>query len=368
MSNRDLPQPKPGVMDIAVYVPGKSKAPAGVKLHKLSSNETPLGAPQSARQAVIDSAEGLERYPDGAASELREAIAETHQLDPARILCGSGSDEILSLIGAAFLRQNDEVIHSAHGFLMYRIVALTGGATPVSVPERDERADVDAMLAAVTDRTRLVFIANPNNPTGTYLPAAEICRLHAGLPQNVVLVIDAAYAEYVRRADYESGIELAVNAPNVIMTRTFSKIYGLAALRAGWCYADKRLIDILERVRGPFNVTAPAIAAGAAAMRDQAHVEQAIAHNEQWLPWLTDELTRLGLCVTPSVGNFLLIHFPDANGRSAQAADAFLTARGLILRGVAAYGFPNALRMTIGLEESNRAVVAALREFLEQTA
>ena len=232
------------------------------------------------------------------------------------------------------------------------------------VKEQDEKASVDAILAAVTERTRLVFLANPNNPTGTYLPIEEVRRLQAGLPGKAVLVLDAAYAEYVRRNDYEAGMELVASSANVIMTRTFSKIYGLAALRVGWAYAPRTIIEVLERVRGPFNVNAMAIAAGAAAMRDRAHMARAVAHNETWIGWLTQELTALGLRVTPSVGNFVLIHFPDTRGKTAGEADVFLTQRGLILRAVAGYGFPNALRMSVGLEDSNRAVVDALRQFL----
>ena len=363
MSSRKL-QPKPGVMDIEIYVPGKSSAPAGVRLHKLSSNETPLGSSPAAQEAIAALAGKLELYPDGSAAELKQAIAETHGLNTENLICGNGSDELLSLIGSAYLQPGDEVVFTEHGFLMYRIVALSNSAVPVTVRESDERADVDAILAAVTDKTRLVFLANPNNPTGTYLPIDEVRRLHAGLPASALLVLDAAYAEYVRRNDYESGMELAASADNVIVTRTFSKIHGLAALRIGWAYASREIIQTLERVRGPFNVNALAIAAGAAAMRDRSHIDRSIAHNDKWLAWLTAEFEKLGLRVTPSVGNFILIHFPDAVGKSAREADTFLTQRGLILRAVTGYGFPNALRMSIGLEESNRAVVDALKTFL----
>lgn len=365
MTRNAGPEPRPGVLEIATYVPGKSAVPAGVKLHKLSSNETPLGPGEAARTAVREALDNLELYPDGSARHLREAIADAHALNPANILVGNGSDEILSLVGQAFLETGDEVVYSQYGFLMYRIVALSNGAVPVVVPERNETADVDALLAAVTERTRILFLANPNNPTGTYLPIDEIRRLHAGLPPRVLLVLDAAYAEYVRRNDYEAGIELAGSSPNVLMTRTFSKIHGLAALRIGWCYGDARLIGILDRVRGPFNVNTVALAAGAAAIADRSHIEQSCAHNDTWLPWVTSELEELGLRVTPSVGNFILIHFPESGPHTAAAADAHLTGKGLVLRAVGGYGLPNALRLTIGLEESNRAVVAALREFLE---
>ena len=263
------PVPKTGVMDISIYHPGKSSAPPGVKLHKLSSNETPVGPSPAAIEAARSATDHMELYPDGGSTELKAAIAEVYGLNPANLICGAGSDEILSLLGVAYLEPGDEVIFTEHGFLMYRIVALSCGATPVVVRETDERANVDAILAAVTDRTKLIFLANPNNPTGTYLPNDEVRRLHAALPPSVLLVMDAAYAEYVRRNDYESGIELVSSASNVVMTRTFSKIHGLAALRIGWCYGPKQIIDTLERVRGPFNVSSPAIAAGAAAVRDR---------------------------------------------------------------------------------------------------
>ncbi|WP_265517634.1 histidinol-phosphate transaminase [Nitratireductor luteus] len=364
MSLADRPQPKSGVMDIAAYVPGRETAPGAAKVWKLSSNETPLGPSPAAVEAMRAAAEHLELYPDGQATALRDAIARTHGLNPENILCSNGSDELLGLLAHVYLNPGDEGIFTEHGFLVYRIQILANGATPVVVKEKDERADVDAILAAVTERTKIVFLANPNNPTGTYLPMDEVRRLQAGLPKQVLLVLDAAYAEYVRRNDYESGIELVSSSQNVVMTRTFSKIYGLAALRIGWMYAPAHIVDAVNRVRGPFNVNALAIAAGAAAMGDRAHVEKAIAHNDQWLSWLTGELMALGLHVTPSAGNFLLIHFPENGGRTAEQADAFLLKRGYVLRRVAAYGFPNALRMSVGTEEANRGVVAALTDFI----
>jgi len=360
------PQPKPGIMDIAAYVPGKSSAPAGVaKVHKLSSNENPLGASPAAIEAVREAATHMEFYPDGSATRLREAIGEVYGLNPANIVCSNGSDEIIGLLAQTYLRPGDEGVFTEHGFLVYRIYIQAAGAVPVVAKETDEKADVDAILAAVTDKTKIVFLANPNNPTGTYIPYEEVRRLHAALPKNVLLVLDAAYAEYVRRNDYESGIELVSTSQNVVMTRTFSKIHGLGGARIGWAYAPTHIVDALNRVRGPFNVNAMAIEAGVAAMRDRAHVERTVAHNETWLSWLTDELTGLGLRVTPSVGNFILIHFPDDGKHSAASADDYLSARGYILRRVAGYGFPNALRMTVGTEEANRGVVAALTEFLK---
>jgi histidinol-phosphate aminotransferase len=358
------PQPKQGVMDIAAYVPGRDTAPGAGPVHKLSSNETPLGQSAAAIEAYKAAAEHLELYPDGSALHLRQAIAEVHGLNPDNILCGNGSDELLGLLAQTYLAPGDEAIFSEHGFLVYPIQIRAAGARAVTAPESDETTNVDAVLAAVTPRTKMVFIANPNNPTGTYLPIDEVRRLHAGLPGNVLLVLDAAYAEYVRRNDYEAGIELVSAARNVVMTRTFSKIYGLAALRIGWMYAPADVVDAVHRIRGPFNVNSAAIDAGAAAMRDRAHVEEAVTHNETWRDWLTVELSRLGLRITPSIGNFILIHFPDDEAHSAAAADAFLLSEGFVLRRVTPYGFPNALRMSVGSEAANRGAVDALTRFL----
>jgi histidinol-phosphate aminotransferase len=358
------PTPRAGIMDIEAYVPGKSTAPAGVKLFKLSSNENPLGPSPKAIEAARAVAGRLDIYPDGSARRLREAIGEVHGLNPANIVCSNGSDEILGLLTQIYLSPGDEAIFTEHAFMVYKIYVQAAGAKPVVVKETNERADVDAMLAAVTERTKIVFLANPNNPTGTYLPFDEVRRLHASLPGNVLLILDAAYAEYVRRNDYEAGIELVGSSENVVMTRTFSKI-GLGGARLGWMYGPLAIVDAVNRVRGPFNVNATAIEAGIASIRDREHIARSVAHNEQWLAWLTEEFTRLGLRVTPSVGNFLLVHFPETEKHSAAKADDFLTARGYILRRVAGYGFPNALRMTVGTEEANRGVVAALSEFLK---
>jgi histidinol-phosphate aminotransferase len=362
------PTPRPGVLDISAYVPGRDHVEGVAKVWKLSSNETPLGPSPKAVEAFRQAAETLELYPDGSAGPLRQAIAEKHGLDPARIVCGTGSDELLSLITSAFIGPGDEGLYSRHGFLVYQINILGAGGTPVVAEERDLTADVDAFLAKVSERTKVVFLANPNNPTGTYLPFDEVKRLHAALPPHVLLVLDAAYAEYVRRNDYGSGLELALTADNVVMVRTFSKIHGLAGLRLGWLVGPPAIVDALNRIRGPFNVNAPAIAAGAAAIGDDAHVARAIAHNERWLPRLTAAFEGMGLGVTPSVGNFVLIHFPDTPGHTAAEADAFLGARGLVLRAVRAYGLPNALRMTIGADEPNELVIEALGEFMAGAA
>ncbi|WP_026620210.1 histidinol-phosphate transaminase [Ensifer sp. WSM1721] len=358
------PEPRTGILDIAAYVPGKEHAPGVAKVHKLSSNETPLGPSPRAVEAFQKAALTLERYPDGQAHALKDAIATVHGLNPANILCGNGSDELLGLLCQTYLAPGDEGIVTEHGFLVYKIQMMAAGGTPVTVKERDQRIDVDAILAAVTERTKIVFIANPANPTGTYIPLNEVRRLHAGLPAGVLLVLDAAYAEYVRRNDYEAGLELVSGNRNVVMTRTFSKIYGLAGLRIGWMYAPRHVVDAVDRVRGPFNLNAPAIAAGAAAIRDQAFVAAAVDHNLTWLARVSETLTAIGLRVTPSVTNFVLVHFPDEAGKSAEEADAFLTSRGFILRAVGAYGFPNALRMTIGSQEANEGVIAALKEFM----
>ena len=359
------PRPRPGVLDIAPYVPGTSALPGGQPVIKLSSNETPFGPSPRAIEAYHAAAGALSRYPDGSARPLREAIGAFYGLDPARIVCGAGSDELLNLLAAAYLGPGDEAIYSAHGFLVYRIAIMARGATAVAAPETELTADVDAILACVSPRTRLVFIANPNNPTGTYLPFDEVKRLREALPDDVLLVLDAAYAEYVRKNDYESGIELVAASANTVMTRTFSKLYGLASLRIGWAYCPPSIADALNRIRGPFNVSGPAIAAGVAALGDQTWAQRAVEHNEMWRGRLTETLAGIGLGVTPSAANFLLVHFPKANGRSAIEADSFLHDRRIILRRVEEYGFPHALRMTIGTAEVNATVVEALSAFMD---
>ena len=362
------PTPRPGVLEISAYVPGRDHVEGVAKVYKLSSNETPIGPSPKAIAAYQAVSDGLAIYPDGGATALREAIAARYGLDPARIICGTGSDELLSMIANAYIGPGDEGLYSRHGFLVYKINIMGAGGTPVVAEEQDLTADVDALLAKVTPRTKVVFLANPNNPTGTYVPLDAVKRLHAGLRPDVLLVLDAAYAEYVRRNDYGSGLELALEADNVVMVRTFSKIHGLAALRLGWLVGPAHVVDALNRIRGPFNVSAPAIAAGAAAIADEAHVAKALAHNDAWLPKLTEAIEALGLKVTPSVGNFLLIHFPEQTGKTAAEADAFLSSRGLVLRAVKAYGLPNALRMTIGSDEANTLVIAALGEFMGRSA
>ena len=357
------PTPVPGILEITPYVGGRAAAPGATKVHKLSSNETPLGPSPKAKEAFAAAVAKLEMYPEGSSEVLRQAVAEVYGLNPNRIVCGNGSDELLHLIGQCYCRPGDEVLFPEHGFLVYPIVARAASAIPVTAPETNHTASVDALIERITPRTRIVFLANPNNPTGTYLPASEVRRLHAALSPETILVIDAAYAEYVRRNDYESGIELVATHENVVMTRTLSKVYGLAALRVGWAYCPEGIADVLNRTRGPFNVSIPAQMAGAAAIRDRAFTEAAIDHNAKWLAYLSQEIDKLGYEVTPSVGNFVLVHFPQTPGKTAKDADAFLMARGLIVRGVGNYGLPDALRISVGTEEANRLVVAALSEF-----
>lgn len=358
------PQPLPGILDITPYKGGEASVPGIEKPWKLSSNENPLGCSPAASAAFSAAAADLATYPDGGHEALRGAIATRYGLDAGRIVCGNGSDEIFQLLGRAYLDQGDEVVQSEHGFLVYRLTAQQAGAVCVSAPETNLTADVDAILARVTPRTKIVFLANPNNPTGTYLPFEEVRRLHAGLPGHVLLVLDAAYAEYVRGNDYSSGLELAAEAGNVLMTRTFSKIHGLAALRVGWAYGPQVVIDALNRVRGPFNINAPALAAATAAIADTGFAEASAAFNAEWVEWLSQGVAALGLDVTPSVGNFILVRFPDMPGKTAAEADAFLRARGIIVRAVKAYGLASHLRLSIGVEAANRAMLAALSDFM----
>jgi histidinol-phosphate aminotransferase len=356
--------PRPGILDIAPYVGGEAKIAGIDRPIRLASNESALG-PSAKAIAVYRALAGeIHRYPEGNALELREALGRHHRLDPARIVCGAGSDELIALLLRCYAGPGDEVLYSRHGFLMYPIGAKSVGATPVAASERTLTTDVDALLARVTDRTRIVFIANPNNPTGTYIGAEEMARLHAGLPPSVVLAIDAAYAEFVNRNDYQPGVALVDRAENVVMLRTFSKIYALAGLRLGWAYCPPAIADILNRVRGPFNVAAPALAAGVAAVEDVEALARARAHNERWLPWFAERLAALGIPLTPSVTNFVLARFPEASGKNADAAFTFLQHRGILTRKMAAYGLPQYLRITIGTGPEMETVAAALAEFM----
>jgi histidinol-phosphate aminotransferase len=359
-----IPVSHEGVARIEAYVPGQSKAGGKPPRFKLSSNETPFGPSPHAVEAYRKAGERLDLYPDGAATILRQAISEVYNLDVQRIVCGNGSDDLLHLLAQAYLSRGDEAIFTRHAFLVYRIATLAAGGVPVVVEERDLTADVDAILAAVTERTKLVFLANPNNPTGTYLSETELRHLHKGLPPKALLVVDGAYAEYVDLPDYESGLNLAAEFDNVVTTRTFSKIHGLAGLRIGWAYGPQHVIDTLNRIRGPFNVSSPSIAAGSAAMRDTVWRDKAVQHNTVWLDRLSNSLRQKGLKVTPSVANFILVHFPLDKEATADKADAFLQEKGIIVRRMEAYGLPGALRITIGSTEANEAVIEAITEFL----
>jgi histidinol-phosphate aminotransferase len=359
------PKPRPGIEGIVAYRGGEAAVPGVAKVHKLSSNETPLGSSPRAVAAYKAMAGELHRYPDGHSDALRKALAAHFGLPADRLVCGNGSDELLGLLTQAYCGPGDEVLYSQHGFLMYPIAAKARGATPVAAPEKDLTADVDALLARANERTRIVFIANPNNPTGSYLPTDELRRLRDGLPPGVLLVIDAAYAEYVGRNDYSPGTELVAGRDDTVMTRTFSKIYGLAGLRVGWLYGPPGIVEVLNKVRGPFNVNGPAQAAAVAALADTAWTAAARAHNDAWLPRLDLAIDRIGLASLPSVGNFLLIRFPNPP-KDAVAAHRFLCQRGVILRPMQAYGLPNCLRLTVGTEEANQAALAALAEFMEQ--
>ena len=356
--------PGPGILNIAPYVGGRSSAEGVERVIKLASNETPLGPSPRAIEAYTGLAGELHRYPDGGANALCEALGDHYRLEPERIVCGNGSDELIGLLARAYAGPGTAVVHSAHGFLMYRIAAQAAGARVVAAPETGYTADVDALLAAAEPTTRVVFLANPNNPTGTYLTADALRRLRAGLADDMLLVIDSAYAEYVECHEYSPGIDLVDEYDNVVMIRTFSKIYGLSALRLGWAYCPGEIADVLHRIRGPFNVNAPAQTAGVAALRDTAHTATAKAHNQHWLPWLSEGLSGLGLDVVPSVANFVLVRFPG-DGKTSAAASDYLTKRGILVRAVGAYGLPDCLRITVGLEDENRAVLAALGAFLE---
>ncbi|MEL6363768.1 MAG: histidinol-phosphate transaminase [Pseudomonadota bacterium] len=352
------PEPRPGVLDITPYKGGASKAAGAARVYKLSSNESALGASPAALEAIRANAEAPERYPDGSATELRAALAALHGLEADRIVCGAGSDEVLQLLCRAYLGPCDAIVQSEHGFLVYAIAATGCGARVVKAPERDLTTDIDAVLAAVDSDTKIVFVANPNNPTGTWIPRADLLRLRDGLPDGVILVVDAAYAEYMDDPDYEDGFDLARNRDDVVVTRTFSKIYGLGGLRLGWGYCPPAVADVLNRIRGPFNVASTALAAGLAALGDQAFVERNRAHNAAERARLVAALEARQFVVTPSAGNFVLVRVPG-DGR-ARALHDRLAAGGVLVRDVAAYGLPEHLRVSIGSTEANDAFLAAL--------
>lgn len=357
------PFPHKGIDAIEVYVAGGSKLSDTSEVMKLSSNESPLGCSQEVLEVIRETnAEGASRYPDASAKPLRIALANHHNIEAERIICGAGSDELFHLLGRAYLSPGDEVLYSAHGFLVYPIVAQSADAAGVAVPEKSLCTDIDAILSAVTQRTRIVFIANPNNPTGSCLGIDDIHRLHQGLRSDILLVLDGAYAEYVQADDYDAGITLARNESNVLMTRTFSKAYGLAGLRVGWGYAAGNIIETLNKVRSPFNVSGVAQSAAIAALKDERFLRSSVEHNKKWLPWLLENINNAGFEAFPSVGNFLLVRMPPP--LTAPEADAFLRKKGIILRRMEAYGLHDCLRLSVGLEQENRAVVDALCEIV----
>ncbi len=345
-------EPQPGILDIAPYVGGKSHIEGVSNVTKLSSNENPFGPSPAAQEAVKRTLHELHRYPATDHAALRAAIADVHDLKADRIICGVGSDEILHLLCQAYAGPGDEVIHTEHGFAIYRIGALGAGATPVEVRERERVTDVDAILEACTERTKLVFIANPNNPTGTMIGMAEVERLAEGLPEQALLVLDGAYAEYVE--GYDGGARLVHVRDNVFVTRTFSKLYGLGGMRVGWGYGTPEVIDVLGRIRGPFNLSAPALAAAEAAIRDTAYVEKCRAENTRLRAWLSDALAEHGVPCDTSTANFVLARFGSQD--EAEACDLFLQKQGLIVRRVTSYGLPHGLRITVGDEPSCRRV------------
>jgi len=357
-----LRNPKPGIMEISPYIGGEAKIEGVTRFIRLASNENALGCSPLAKDAYLNHVNELHRYPDGSASALRDAISTTYNLNKDQIVCGAGSDELISLLIRAYAGVGDEVLYSRHGFLMYAIGAKAVGATPVYAEEQNLTADVDALLAKVTDKTKLLFLANPNNPTGSYLPAAEIKRLRENLPDHVLLVIDAAYAEFAESLPgYDSGAELVNTYGNVVMLRTFSKIYGLAGLRLGWGYFPADVADVINRVRGPFNVNAVAQIVGIAALSDHDFLQQSITHNTQWRAWLVEELQKLGINTQPSAGNFLLGDF----GAEAENIRQALRNQGIFIRQMGAYGLPEHLRITVGLEEENKILCQTLTTILK---
>lgn len=360
------PIPNPGILDIAPYIGGEAHAPGAHRLIRLASNEGALGPSPKAMAAYQALANEIHRYPDGSAILLRQAIAQRYGHDPARLVCGAGSDELLQLLTRAYAGPGTEVLYSRHGFLIYPIAAKSVGATPVAAPEKDLKTDVDALLARVNERTRIVFIANPNNPTGSYLTADELARLHAGLPPHVLLVVDAAYCEYASRNDYSSGAELVDRFPNVVMTRTFSKIYAMGGIRLGWAYCPAGVADVLNRVRGPFNISSAAIAAGVAAMEDVEFVEKSRELNEVNRTWFTQQVQALGLTVHPSIANFVLVDFTGQPGGKAdpEGARQLLKSRGILVRQMGAYGLGHCLRVTIGRREEMEQVLAGLSDWV----
>ncbi|WP_428491895.1 histidinol-phosphate transaminase [Rhodopila sp.] len=358
------PAPRAEILRIEPYVAGESELPGANRTVKLSSNEGAFGVPPAARAAIVATAAEAYRYPDGAADPLRAALGKRWGLDPARIVCGAGSDDLLYQFCLSYGGPGRDIIMSAHGFSIYHIAGTYAGSRVIKVPERHLTADLDAMLAAVSPATRLIFLANPNNPTGSMVPAADVARFRAALPPEVLLVLDAAYAEYVTRPAYDAGVKLVDSTANTVMTRTFSKIFGLGGMRIGWCYAPPAIVDVLNRVRGPFNVSVAAQAAAIAALGEPGWVEKGCAHNAEYRPKLAAGIEAAGLKVWPSEANFVLVDL--ATTQAANAADAFLRANGIIVRKVGGYGLPHCLRVTVGTADEVGLVVDAFAEFTRQ--
>ena len=358
------PSPRPEILTIHPYVGGESTLSGVNRTIKLSSNEGAFGVPPGAQDAIHKTTTEVFRYPDGGADRLREALGKRWGLDPARIVCGAGSDDLLYQFCLSYGGAGRDIIMSEHGFSIYYIAGTYAGSRVIKVPERNLTVDVDAMLAAVSPSTRLMFVANPNNPTGSMLSHEEMSRLRAGLPPEVLLVIDSAYAEYVTREDYDAGVKLVDSTDNTVMTRTFSKVFGLGGMRIGWCYAPPAVVDVLNRVRGPFNVSVAAQAAAIAALEEPGWVEMSAAHNAEWRPKLSAGIAAAGITVWPSEGNFVLADFGSVE--KANAADAFLRTRGIIVRKVAGYGLPHCLRVTVGNGEECTLAIEGLTEFMRQ--
>ena len=361
------PLPKPGIMDIHAYVPGKSKAEGIAEPIKLSANENALGSSLKAQEAYASAERSLHIYPDPRASIVRAAVAERYRLEPERLIFGCGSDEVFQLLNSTFLEPGDNIVQGEFGFAAFAIGAYACQAEVRRAPEPGFRIDVDELLKCVDDRTRLIFLANPGNPTGTWIPFSEVRRLHDALPPSVVLVLDGAYGEFALDPTFDDGLDLARTAPNVVVTHTFSKLHGLAGLRIGWGYAPLEIAQAIDRIRLPFNTSIPAQRAAVAALADEEFQRASLDLVETWRPWLTQQLGGLGLDVIgPSAANFVLVGFPRTPGRTAAEADAFLTARGLLVRGVGNYSLPDHIRITIGLEAQNRVLVEALADFLKR--
>ena len=351
--------PQPGIMEIALYEGGKSAIAGRTDVLKLSSNENPLGPVPAAMAAVAEALRDMHRYPSTDHAALRAAIGEVWSVDPARVICGVGSDEVLQFVTQAYAGPGDEIIHTEHGFSMYPVLIHMAGATPVRVPEKARVVDVEAILGAVTERTRIVLLTNPGNPTGTRISHAALDRLVAELPERVILVIDAAYAEY---ADgYDGGLRHAQSRPNVLMTRTFSKIYGLGGLRIGWGYGPKEMIEVMTRIRQPFNLSGVQLAAAEAAVRDRDWVADCAALNAAQRARLIGALGQLGIACDPSETNFVLARLADE--AEASSAEAALLGEGIILRRVTGYGFPEGLRITVGDAEQTGRVIEALNNW-----